>query len=873
MTGSEIRETFLSYFEDRGHKRTKSSPLVFARDPTLLFTNAGMVQFKNVFPGIEKFPSKRAVSSQKCMRAGGKHNDLENVGYTARHHTFFEMLGNFSFGDYFKEDAVRFAWDLMTNVFKLPKSKLWITVHDSDDEAAAIWVKESGLAESRILRMGDESNFWSMGDTGPCGPCSEILIDQGKQAGCGTKECAPVCDCDRYLELWNLVFMQYERDESGKMTALPHPSIDTGMGLERMTAVIQKTPSNYETDLIRPIISYIEEISKTKYGAGENPADSGMRVIADHARAACFLICDGVFPSNEGRGYVLRRIIRRAVRHAKNLGMNEPFLYKTPDVVAAVMRDAYPELAEKSVFISEIVKSEEERFFETVDRGLEILETEVEKLSPGENLSGAAAFKLYDTYGFPLDLTQDVLRGRNISVDEKGFETEMKRQKKQSRESWKGGSTESAEAATDYSTLVAEGFSTDFTGYGMTEGTGRVVFMSIPDSDGEADIVADSTPFYASSGGQVGDTGTLTAEGFSAKVIDTTKPAEGIISHRVVIEEGAVSAGDTVRFFVDKDRRRAASAHHTVTHILHSVLKDRLGSHIAQAGSLVAPDRLRFDFTHHSRISAEEIEEIELAVNEKIGAAGEVITRADVRYEDALKEGATAIFEEKYGDRVRVVSIGDYSVELCGGTHLENSAAAGIFKIVSHSASSAGVRRMEAVCGRAALERVLENEKRIAQTAEILGVGAPDVGKSVEKLLKQNEELKKKLGDLRKTELSDRIKDVISGADDIGGVGFFSLQIPDSGPEELREAWDGIRGKIKSGVAVLGAERGGKAFILVGVTKDLSGRFHAGKIVKEIAPLVGGGGGGKPALAQAGGDKPAGISEAIEKSAEILKSI
>ncbi len=869
MTGNEIRETFLSYFEKNGHKRVRSAPVIPVQDPTLLFTNSGMVPFKNIFLGLEQPPaSKRAVSSQKCLRAGGKHNDLDNVGYTARHHTFFEMLGNFSFGDYFKQDAVHFAWDLMTNVFRLPKNKLWVTVYKDDDEAFEIWRKEAGLEQSHILRMGDESNFWTMGDVGPCGPCSEILIDQGEKTGCGKPECAPGCDCDRYLELWNLVFMQYEQNESGETKPLPLPNIDTGMGLERITAVIQGAPGNYETDLIRPVIGRIEELSQIKYTDGKGGRiDSGMRVIADHARAAVFLIADGIFPSNEGRGYVLRRIIRRAARHAKTLGTNEPFLFKILGAVSGTLAGTYPELVEKTEFAAQIVMKEEEGFLETADRGLEILESEVKKLSSGEKLSGDVAFKLYDTYGFPLELTEDVLREKNIGVDREGFDKEMAKQKEQSKGSWKG----TEDGGGGLSELVSAGFSSAFTGYEATEGTGKVVFFA--NSDITADIVTDSTPFYAQSGGQAGDTGTIEGDGFFAKVIDTTRPIAGIIRHRAVIEKGAVRPGDTVRLSVDKSCRRAACAHHTATHILHSVLRDKLGTHVSQAGSLVAPDRLRFDFTHHSPVSHEDIKGIEDMVNEKIRRADEVVTRADVSYEEALKGGAMAIFEEKYGDRVRVVSIGGYSVELCGGTHIANSAEAGMFSIVSQSASSAGVRRIEAVCHEAAYKRALENERTLARAAKMLGVAPGAVAEKIGKLLERNTELEKESGVRRKSALMKGAGEMISGMKEINGARFLSREVPDCGPEELRELWDGIRAKIKGGVAVLGGVREGKAFILVGVTKDISDRFHAGKIIKEIAPLIGGRGGGKPVLAQAGGDRPEGVAEAIEMSAGVVESI
>lgn len=868
MTGSEIREAFLSFFEQRGHKRVKSSSLVPPDDPTLLFSNSGMVQFKNVFLGLEKFSHPRAVSSQKCMRAGGKHNDLDNVGYTARHHTFFEMLGNFSFGDYFKEDAIAFAWELVTKVYGLPENKLWITVHNDDGEAAKIWQKAAGLPPSRILPMGDESNFWTMGNVGPCGPCSEILIDQGEKAGCGKNDCAPGCDCDRYLELWNLVFMQYERDESGRMSPLPRPSIDTGMGLERMAAVIQGRASNYETDLLRGVISRIEEISQARYEDGGGKADSSMRVIADHARAALFLITDGVFPSNEGRGYVLRRIIRRAVRHAKTLGADEPFLFKTLGAVSGLMADAYPDAAQKAGFASDVVRAEEERFLETAARGLEILESEVGKLPAGGKLPGKVAFKLYDTYGFPLDLTEDVLREKNLGVDRAGFEKEMGAQKEQSRKSWKGGGDP---RAADYTALVSEGFACEFTGYGSTAGEAKAVFTADA-GDGEIEIITDSTPFYASSGGQVGDTGTIEGEGFFARVTDTTKPAAGIISHRAVVEKGRLSAGGEVVLSVDKARRRAVSAHHTATHILHSVLRDILGNHVTQAGSLVAPDRLRFDFTHHSRITPDEARVIEDEVNERISRADEVVTRADVPYEEALKEGATAIFEEKYGDKVRVVSIGGYSAELCGGTHLSNAAAAGLFTIVSQSASSAGVRRIEAVCGEAARKRAAHNEMTLTEAALSLGGDPSDVSGRIEKLLRRNEELEKEIGRARRDAVAGDMDEALSGAREIGGVSFVSREFADAGPEELRGLWDKVRAKIKNGVAALGGSREGKAFVLVGVAGDAAGKFHAGNIVKEIAPLIGGRGGGKPSLAQAGGDNPSGVAKAIEKTAEILAS-
>ena len=651
MTGSEIRELFLKYFEDNNHTVVRSSSLIPKSDPTLLFTNAGMVQFKDVFLGLEKRSYNRATSSQKCVRAGGKHNDLENVGHTARHHTFFEMLGNFSFGDYFKREAIEFGWKLMTEVYKLPVEKLWVTVFEEDDEALELWQKVIGLPEGRVLSLGEKDNFWSMGDTGPCGPCSEILIDQGEEFSCGKKTCAVGCECDRYLELWNLVFMQYDRDSSGKMMPLPNPSIDTGMGLERITAVLQGVKSNYETDLLRGVISNVEEISGKVYGEDAN-SDVSMRVVADHARAVTFLISDGVFPSNEGRGYVLRRILRRAVRHAKMLGIEEPCLYKITNRVKEIMEDAYPELEERIDFVAEVVKNEEERFFETIDRGLDLLKAEIDKHDGEKVLPGDVVFKLYDTFGFPVDLTEDIAGEAGLTLDHAGFEKEMEQQRTKSRKAWKGDTEGELEPL--YKEFVSSGLAVNFTGYGRTVDTGRITAIikdgllvdNVKEGD-EVDLISDKTPFYGESGGQLGDRGVIEAETGIAEVIDTKKPLPTIIVHHAVIKKGTLWVGDKVKLKVNEKFRYGIETHHSTTHILHAVLREVLGTHVGQAGSLVAPGRLRFDFTHHSSIDDKDLRKVEDIINERIRWDDEVVIETDVPYDDAIKKGSMAFFRRK----------------------------------------------------------------------------------------------------------------------------------------------------------------------------------------------------------------------------------
>jgi alanyl-tRNA synthetase len=876
MTGSEIRELFLKFFEENNHTIVKSSSLIPKSDPTLLFTNAGMVQFKDVFLGLDKRSYNRAASAQKCVRAGGKHNDLENVGHTARHHTFFEMLGNFSFGDYFKKEAIEFGWKLMTEVYKLPVEKLWVTVFEEDDEAFELWQNIIGLPQERVLRMGEKDNFWSMGDTGPCGPCSEILIDQGEEFSCGKDSCAPGCDCDRYLELWNLVFMQFDRDSKGNVTPLPNPSIDTGMGLERITAVLQGVTSNYETDLLRGLIANVEEISGMRYGDNEDN-DVSMRVIADHARAVTFLISDGVFPSNEGRGYVLRRILRRAVRHAKMLGIEEPCLYKITGKVKDIMKDAYPELEESINFVADVVKNEEERFFETIDRGLELLKVEINKHKGEKLIPGDVVFKLYDTFGFPVDLTEDIAGEHGLILDLAGFEKEMDRQRTQSRQAWKGDAN--AELEHLYRELLSGGLLSNFTGYDKTADTGRItalikngVLVDSADEGDEVELMTDQTPFYGESGGQIGDRGMVEAEKGVAEVTDTKKPLPGLIVHHAVIKKGALWVGDKVELKVDEKFRYGVETHHSTTHILHAVLREVLGTHVGQAGSLVAPGRLRFDFTHHSSIDAKDLRKMEEIINERIRWDDKVITETDVSYDDAIKRGAMAFFEEKYGDRVRVVNIRDYSVELCGGTHLETSGEAGLFKIVSEGASSAGVRRIEAVSGKSAWEYMRGKEDTLTEASHLLRVPESDLISRLKKLVEENESVKHELDSYKNKALSEKAGDLMDNLKEVNGTKVLSAEISGADAGQLRKVWDDVKSKLDSGVAVLGSRSDGKAFILVGVTKDLTNKYHSGNMVKELAPIIGGKGGGKPDLAQAGGDNPDKLGEALRKAYDMIST-
>ncbi|MBI5048745.1 MAG: alanine--tRNA ligase, partial [Deltaproteobacteria bacterium] len=754
MKTNDIRKEFLKYFENNGHIIVPSSPLVPKGDPTLLFTNAGMVQFKDVFLGEEKRPYSRAVSAQKCMRAGGKHNDLENVGRTARHHTFFEMLGNFSFGDYFKKEAIAFAWEFITKKMGLDQKKLMVTVFQEDNEAADIWEKSIGISKSRIVRMGEKDNFWAMGDVGPCGPCSEIVIDQGKDVGCGRPECEIGCDCDRFLELWNLVFMQYNKDLKGQLTPLPKPSIDTGMGLERLSSVMQGKKSNYEGDLFAPLINFIEEQSGKNYGETETN-DVSIRAIADHSRAVTFLIADGILPSNEGRGYVLRRILRRASRHGKLLGINEPFLYKVCGKVIEVMGEAYPEIAVARNTLVKAAEGEETRFLETLERGLHILDEEITRLK-GEKvkrLKGDFAFKLYDTYGFPIDLTADIIRPRNFTIDEEGFNAAMEEQRLKARDAWKGSGEIKAHEI--YNKLSGSGVKTNFVGYHTDVTSSKIVCLlkegnSVNHaSQGDTiEVITAETPFYGESGGQAGDIGSMVGSDFDLTVVDTKKPLPDFIVHHCTVKEGNVSTGDTVELIPDLQVRKATSRHHTATHLLHATLRNVIGEHVRQAGSLVGPMRLRFDYSHFSALTEQELKKIENIVNEKIMENIDVATDT-LSYKDAISKGALAFFDEKYGDTVRMVSVAGFSKELCGGIHAKRTGDIGLIKIIHDSSVAAGVRRIEAAAGAAALKIVAEEEDIIREAAALVKGSSKELPEKIQKLIQQHKTLEKERESLK----------------------------------------------------------------------------------------------------------------------------
>ncbi len=875
MTGNEIRSQFLNYFEKHQHRIVRSSSLVPQDDPTLLFINAGMVQFKRVFLGEDKRDYVRATTSQKCVRAGGKHNDLENVGYTARHHTFFEMLGNFSFGDYFKEGAIEFAWDLLTNGYGLPQDKLYGSIYLDDDEAYALWRKNIGLPDARIVRFGEADNFWSMGDTGPCGPCSEILIDRGEQYGCGKPDCAVGCECDRYLEIWNLVFMQFNRDASGKMTPLPKPSIDTGLGLERIVSIIQDVPTNFDTDLIRPIIDETERLAERPFGESRS-TDVAMKVIADHSRAAAFLIGDGILPSNEGRGYVLRRIMRRAIRYGRNIGLQRPFLHKTAGVVFDVMKPAYPELSQAAAFITNIIENEEVRFLETLDTGLKMLNDTLSEIkASGENrVPGDVIFKLYDTYGFPVDIVRDVVRDENMSLDMEGFDHFMDRQRARSR-----SVTTFATISEAYKNLSARGFKPQFYGYDMLTAESKVVLLvkagvEIAEATaGQAvELVTEHTPFYAEAGGQVGDSGKITAKNFEMEVAATVKDPTGIVIHRGKVLSGKIKKGRKVTLLVDGAKRAATQLNHTATHILHAVLREVLGEHVKQAGSLVAPDRLRFDFTHFAQVDRVTLMEIETRVNRRIRENVATHTE-EMEAEAAFKSGATALFEEKYGDQVRVVSLSDFSKELCGGTHTRNTGDIGLFKIVSESSIASGVRRIEALTGEDALQYVQKSFKLLEDSAHLLKDKPEAITSRIKKMIGDLKALEKEVGRLKARTAHESAEVGSDAVQLINNTKALIRQVTVDNPAALRDLADRFKEKIKSGIVVMGSVKGPKALLIVGVTKDLTDRFHAGNIIKQIAPIVGGSGGGRPDLAQAGGTQPAKLDQALEEAQKVIASI
>ncbi len=876
MTASEIRDKFLKFFEAYGHTIVPSSSLIPKDDPTLLFTNSGMVQFKDCFLGLEDRGYTRATSSQKSVRAGGKHNDLENVGYTARHHTFFEMLGNFSFGDYFKKESIAWGWEFLIEKMGLPKEKLWITIYQDDDEAFEIWNKEMGVPAERIVRMGMDSNFWMMGETGPCGPCSEILYDQGSSVGCGRPECSVECDCDRHLEIWNHVFTQFDRDKDGNFNPLPKPNIDTGMGLERLAAIVQGVQSNYDTDLFTPIIQGIAGISGRVYGTNAE-ADASMRVIADHSRAVTFLIGDGVMPSNEGRGYVLRRILRRAARHGKLLGLDRPFLHEVVSIVVDTMKDAYPDLIEKESYIRKVMVNEEQRFIETLDTGLRILSEEVailknkgEKIIPGE-----VVFKLYDTFGFPVDLTADIVRKDGFSLDMESFEKAMEAQREKARESWKGSGEQAF--ADSYKKLSVRGIATTFIGYhGVTEAASKVAAILKKDAEVDevsagdnAEIFLEETPFYGEKGGQVGDTGVIAGDGYIFEVWDTQCPTDNLITHIGKVKQGTIKVGDVVNLKVDEAARRATEAHHSGTHVLNAALLKTLGEHVKQAGSSVTPERLRFDFTHFTRIESEELDTIETMANDYIRRNAVVNTRV-LPKEEAMKTGAAAVFDEKYSDNVRVVKMGDFSMELCGGTHVNRTGDIGALKVIGESAVAAGVRRIEAVTGAEAIKYFKAVESELKKAAGFLKANPMELADRIDKILKHQKELEREIESLKGKLAAKDSVDLIGKAKEVKGVNVLTAVVEAPDVKTLRDFGDKLRDKLHSGVILLGSEVEGKAMLLCMVTKDLAGRYHAGNIIKAVAPVVGGSGGGRPDMAQAGGPHPENLEQALAKLEELI---
>ncbi len=854
MKSAEIRQKFLQFFADRGHEIVPSSSLVPGNDPTLLFTNAGMVQFKDAFLGDEVRAVNRATSSQRCVRAGGKHNDLENVGYTARHHTFFEMLGNFSFGDYFKREAIKYAWEFLTVELGLPAEKLWVTVYQDDDEAAALWLDEMKIDPTRFSRLGEKDNFWAMGDTGPCGPCSEIFFDHGEDVPGGPPG-SPDEDGDRYIEIWNLVFMQYERKADGTLTPLPKPSVDTGAGLERVAAVLQNVHSNYEIDLFQSLLADIGEITGVK-----DLTNNSLRVIADHIRSCSFLIVDGVLPSNEGRGYVLRRIIRRAVRHGYQLGVKEVFFYKIVAGLVKVMGEAYPELKAKQSSVEKALRDEEQQFARTLENGMAILEKAIASLN-GDTLAGETVFKLYDTYGFPVDLTADVARESGIKLDMDGFEAAMQVQRAQAR------------AAGNFSAvdkLELDGVEvTDFRGYEALEATGNVAAIYV---NGEAQdslkagesatLVLTSSPFYGESGGQVGDSGTLFAEGVEFRVDDTQKQND-VLLHIGELVIGSLKVGETLAGQVAASARKAITLNHSATHLMHAALRNTLGEHVTQKGSLVDATRLRFDFSHSAPVSADELAKIEAAVNAEI-LANTQVAKEVMALEAAQQRGAMALFGEKYGDEVRVVSMGGkFSVEFCGGTHVERTGDIGLFKILSESGISSGVRRIEAVTGQGALALVAREEQTLKQLCEVVKANQDDLLDRVKQMNAANKALEKELDQLKAKMASSAGSDLAARAKEVGGIKLLACAVDDFDPKALRETVDQLKNKLGTAVVLLISTVGGKVSIVAGVSKDLTDRIKAGELANMVATQVGGKGGGRPDMAMAGGSDVEAVPAAV----------
>jgi alanyl-tRNA synthetase len=875
MTSSSVRRTFLEFFAGKGHRIVPSSSLLPKDDPTLLFTNAGMNQFKNVFLGLETRGYNRAATVQKCMRVSGKHNDLDQVGRTNKHHTFFEMLGNFSFGDYFKPEAIAFAWELVTRVFGLPKDKLYVTVYEDDDEAYRLWATEAGVPKDRIFCLGKKDNFWMMGETGPCGPCSELHYALGRALAPGRPRELIEKGSNRFVELWNLVFMQYEQSEEGRMTPLPKPSIDTGMGLERMAAVLQGKKSNWETDLFAPLISALAEMAGREYPGGDE-GDVSVRLIADHARAAAFLIGDGIMPANDGRGYVLRRLIRRAYRHGNLLGLEEPFVYRLIGTIADLMKDAYPELLESLTFITKICRTEEERFAQTLSSGLRYFHHYVQDARERgrTTLGGEAAFKLYDTFGFPFDLSQELAREVRLDIDEAGFREELEKQKERARQSWKGDAQRKERKV--YEDL--KGTSVRFAGYEAERVERARVLALVKDGSRtpelrageEGEGVLDVTPFYAEAGGQIGDSGLWTSRGGTAVVEGAYYPIPDLISHKIRARDGVLREGDMVEASVDPGQRRAVRDNHTATHLLHAALRQVLGGHVKQAGSLVSPSRLRFDFTHFQAVTLPEIRRVEEIVNETIRRNLPVHIKVTT-FEAGLREGAMAIFEEKYGEQVRLVAVGDFSKELCGGVHAPATGEIGLFKIVSETGIAAGMRRVEAVTGGAALAHFQETEELVQDVAHALNTSAKEILGQIEKMKNALRDREHELRSVRQKMVQGSAERPADEVIDVRGISVLVKKVEGLNPAEARTLVDALKGKIKSGVVVLGSAMDEKALIVVGVTKDLTGRVSAAEMIRAVAPLIGGGGGGRPDFAQAGGSKLEALGEALRQSVVLLE--
>lgn len=880
LTANQIRRLFIQFFKERGHEHVVSSSLIPRDDPTLLFTNAGMVQFKRVFLGQDKPGYTRATTAQKCLRVGGKHNDLENVGRTARHHTFFEMMGNFSFGDYFKDDAIKYAWEFLTKYLRLPEDRLYATVFKDDDEAIELWLKNTPLTRDRIYKLGEKDNFWAMGDTGPCGPCSEILYDQGEHMKCGDNCGIGQCDCDRFLEIWNLVFMQYDQIAPGHRENLPKPSIDTGLGLERAAAVCQGVYSNYDTDLFQEIIQYTCKLAGVTYKKSDPNTDDGdtaLRVIADHSRALAFMITDGILPSNEGRGYVLRRLIRRAYRFGRLIDLKEPFLYKTALKVVECMGDDYPELKANQEFMSRVVREEEERFERTLDKGLGLLEEVIANLKKNGDtmVSGEDAFRLYDTYGFPIDIVNDIAELAGLGVDAESFDRLMSEQKERAKANWKGSGE--VDIAGRFAKLLEDGLESQFIGYECLEANSRIITLLDADA-GFADslkegqkgyIVTGQTPFYGESGGQTGDLGSIRTSTGTALVLDTLKPSPNLIVHHIEVADGEVLLDQEAEMKVGAGERQAVARNHTCTHLLHAALRRALGGHVQQAGSLVSPTRLRFDFTHISALTPEELEQVENDVNRMI-LADIPLTVQVCTMDEAKARGAIGLFEDKYGDMVRVVEVPGESMELCGGTHLSRTGQAGLFTIISESGVAAGVRRIEAATGLNSLAILQGLKKEIAAVSSLVKARPGELVKKVEGLQADLRNTRKEMQRVAAQAAAGQGGDILSGLTEINGVKVLASRTPAPNIKVLRELMDDVRSKLNSGVICLSAEEEGKASLIVAVSKDLLDRFQAPALIKEIAPLIGGSGGGRPDMAQAGGPETAGLDKAFARLKELI---